>query len=410
VLKSEYQQLIKKIDAQNEPDQKIRLLKKYLTTHVKSEYNDDAENRISQIKLQINSKKFNLILKQADQLITAEKLDDALSLYKQHIAQELNKENKKTINNRIKDVLTLIEKRDFEELTTVSLKGEPNQKIEIFQKYLNTHPNGKNKNQVQALITEMSGEYFIYVEKMLTFYQNHEKWEDCVRLCQSYINTYDNSHSDQLKQLLPKYQENIRNEKIYISLIEKANKQGTNYKAAAQIFKDYLKAYPKSSITKKIKKDINRLNDLISIQNITQATNTIRLKFAAAKGRFFEKHPGVIMDTETGLMWSMLDSDITKPDTCLTYEEGKKYVEALSTGGFTDWRLPTSGELAGIYKTPPTFPINEKKCYWTSESYTGYSDGWQIQVTTFSSENSTQWEIVRKNALECGAVRAVRKP
>ena len=116
------------------------------------------------------------------------------------------------------------------------------------------------------------------------------------------------------------------------------------------------------------------------------------------------------MDTETGLMWSMLDSDITNPDTCLTYDQGKKYVEAMTTGDFTDWRLPSPEELAGIFKTPPAFPVKGKKSYWTSESYTGYSDGWQIQVTTFSSENSTQWEVVKKNALECGVVRAVRKP
>ncbi len=410
VLKSEYQLLVKKVDAQTDPDQKIRLLKKYVTTHNKGEYSVDAKSRISQAELQINSKKFDQVLKQADRLIETENLDDALALYKRHLTQGLHKENKKTVNSRIKDVLALIETRDFEELINVSLKGEPDEKIKIFHKYLETRPNGKNKEQVQALIAEMSGEYFIFVKKMLAFYEQHEKWEECVRLCQNYIDIYDNSNSDQLKQLVPEYQENIRNEKIYISLVEKADKQGTNYNAAVQIFKDYLEAYPKSSITTKIRNNIERLNNSISIQNINRATNAMRLQFAATKGRFIEKTQGIIMDTKTGLMWSMLDSDITNSDTCLTYQQGKKYVKSLTTGGFTDWRLPTPEELSVIFKTSPAFPVSGNKTYWTSESYTGYSDGWQIQVATFSSENSTQWEIVRKNALECGAVRAVRKP
>ncbi len=136
----------------------------------------------------------------------------------------------------------------------------------------------------------------------------------------------------------------------------------------------------------------------------------MRLKVATTKGRFIEKHPGVITDTKTGLMWSLLDSDNTNPDMCLTYEQGKKYVESLSTGGFHDWRLPSPKELAGLFKKAPAFPVIGKKSYWTSESYTGYSDGWQIQVTTFSSEDSSHWEIIQKNALECGVVRAVRKP
>ncbi|MDA3898231.1 MAG: DUF1566 domain-containing protein [Desulfobacteraceae bacterium] len=409
-LKSEYQELIKKTDAQTEPDQKIRLLKKYVSTHDTNKHSDDVKNRIIQIELQTNSKKFNQILKQADQILEEQKLDDALALYNRHLAQGLNKENTKTVSQKVQDILSLIEKRDFEELSTVALKGEPDQKINIFHNYFETHPKGKHKDQVQAFIDEMSGEYFIYAQKKLAFYEKHEKWEECLRICESYIDIYDNSNSDQLKQLMPKYQENIRNEMIYASLIEKTEKQGTNYDVAAQIFKDYLEAYPESSITEKIQQEIKRLDDLNSIQIMNQATNAMRLKFVATKGRFIEKHPGVITDTTTGLMWCMIDSDNAMPDTCLTYEQGKAYIKTLTTGGFTDWRLPSPEELAGIFKTPPAFPVNREKSYWTSESYSGYSDGWQIQVATFSSEDSTLWDIVRKNALECGAVRAVRKP
>ena len=228
--------------------------------------------------------------------------------------------------------------------------------------------------------------YFIYTKKKLRVFEKQENWEDCLLICQSYINIYDNSNSDQLKQLIPKYQENIRNKMIYDSLIEKAEKLDSNYEAAGQIFKDYLEAYPVSSITEKIKQDIIRLDDLNSIQIKNQATNAMRLKFAATKGRFIEKHPGVITDTKTGLMWSMIDSDNATPDTCLTYEQGKEYVETLTTGGFTDWRLPSPGELAEIFQTSPAFPVHGKKSYWTSASYSGYSDGWQIQVATFSSE------------------------
>ena len=111
----------------------------------------------------------------------------------------------------------------------MSLTGDPDQKIEIFQKYLKNHPNGKNREQVQALIDEMSNEYFIYVRKMLSVYAQQEKWEECIRLCQSYIDIYDNSHSDQLKQLLPEYQDNLRDEKIYKNL-------GLNSKILKKIF------------------------------------------------------------------------------------------------------------------------------------------------------------------------------
>jgi len=409
-LKSEYQEVIKKINTQTVPEQKIALLKKYITTHANTEYSVDAQKQISQIKAQISLEKFNNILQTADRLIEANDLDKALALLTQHLEEAGNANQKKEIHQKINHVSELIEKRDFEELTAVSLKGEPDQKIEIFQKYLKNHPNGKNKEQVQALIDEISNEYFIYVNKMLSFYSKQEKWEDCVRLCKSYIDVYDNSHSDQLKQLLPEYQNNIRNEKIFNSLVEKANELGDRYQAAVRIYKEYLAAYPDSSISEKVKKEIDRLNQKISLQNIERATNALRQKLDATQGRFIEKYPGVILDTHTGLMWSMLDSDATEINTCMTYEQGKKYVESLKTGGFKDWRLPSPKELTVLLKTAPAFPVNEKKSYWSSDSYSGYSDGWRTEVTTLSSEDSVHWETVRKNAMECGAVRAVRKP
>jgi hypothetical protein len=123
-----------------------------------------------------------------------------------------------------------------------------------------------------------------------------------------------------------------------------------------------------------------------------------------------EQKTGVARDTKTGLMWCMVDSTIAQPGACLTYEEGKHYVDGLTTGGFSDWRLPTPEELAGIYEQEPVFPAKGKVSYWTSDSYSGYSDGWQTQVTTFSSEDAVHWQKIQKNALECGAVRAVRNP
>lgn len=410
VLKSEYQQVLKQAEAQPAADQKIRQLKKYITTHDKNEYTADAQNRIRQIEVRVNAEKFNNILQAADELIETKDLDKALAFLNQQLEKPGDADQKKAIRQKINQASTLVEKRDYAELTTVSLRGDPDRKIEIFQKYLKNHPNGKNREKVQALIDEISNEYFIYVRKMLSVYAQQEKWEECIRLCQSYIDIYDNSHSDQLRQLLPEYQGNLRDEKIFKNLVEKAERLAPRYQAAVEIYKEYLAAYPESSVADKIKTEINRLNKKISIQNAERATNALRLQLTATGGRFVEKHPGVISDTRTGLMWSLLDSDATKTDACLTYEQGQEYIASLTTGGFTDWRLPTPDELTGILKTSPAYPVNGKKSYWTSDNYSGYSDGWEIQVTTISSQDATHWETVRKNAVECGTAWAVRKP
>ena len=56
---------------------------------------------------------------------------------------------------------------------------------------------------------------------------------------------------------------------------------------------------------------------------------------------------GTITDGN-GLMWAKLDSyaDLNK---CLNWYESEKYVQELTTGGYTNWRMPSTVELYGIY-------------------------------------------------------------
>lgn len=295
-------------------------------------------------------------------------------------------------------------------MTAISLTGNPDQKMELFQKYLADHPEGKNREQVKTLVGEISGEYFIYVNKQLAAYDASEKWEDGFNLCQKYINTYDNSNSDRLKQLVPVYEEKIRSEKIFKGLVQKSNDLGTDYASALQLFKDYLEAYPDTPVAGKIQKETERIAGLLAEQSMDKAAQDMKIQLAKTGGRFAERAVGVVVDTKTGLMWTIMDSAINQTTPCLTFDDGKNYIKNLKTGGFTDWRLPTPAELTGIYSSTPAFPSTGAKSYWTSESYTGYADGWHVMVDTVSTEDSVRWEVVRKDAVECGAVRAVRRP
>ncbi len=53
---------------------------------------------------------------------------------------------------------------------------------------------------------------------------------------------------------------------------------------------------------------------------------------------------GTVKDTKTGLMWAAADNGED-----ITWDGSRKYCEDHRGGGFTDWRMPTQDELAGIY-------------------------------------------------------------
>ncbi len=125
---------------------------------------------------------------------------------------------------------------------------------------------------------------------------------------------------------------------------------------------------------------------------------------AGTKGRFVSVGDSGVMDQRTGLMWSLLDSQ-RELGVCMDYRTATRYVKELRHNGHGDWRLPTSAELAGIYKNKPYFPDSGAEWYWTSEIF---AKGYSYIVNTVSAKQETVFKTVAQDVEACGSVRAVR--
>jgi hypothetical protein len=67
--------------------------------------------------------------------------------------------------------------------------------------------------------------------------------------------------------------------------------------------------------------------------------------YSFAQERFVLSDDGLtVIDMKTGLMWAGTDnrSDVT-------WQAAKNYCSNYSTGGFTDWKMPSDAELMSIY-------------------------------------------------------------
>ena len=103
-------------------------------------------------------------------------------------------------------------------------------------------------------------------------------------------------------------------------------------------------------------------------------------------------------------MWGLLDSQ-REIGACMDHQAAKRYVKELRYNGYDDWRLPTSAELAGIYKNKPYFPASGAEWYWTSEIY---AKGYSYIVNTVSAAQETVFKQFPQDVEACGSVRAVR--
>ena len=91
----------------------------------------------------------------------------------------------------------------------------------------------------------------------------------------------------------------------------------------------------------------------------------------------------VVIDHATHLMWQ---DGVSGQTVTHTWQEAKEYCEALTLGGFTDWRLPTIEELLSIVDSgrsgpsiDPVFQNVVSDLYWSS--------------TTDASNTSRAWAV-----------------
>ena len=89
--------------------------------------------------------------------------------------------------------------------------------------------------------------------------------------------------------------------------------------------------------------------------------------------RFIDNGNGPVTDTKTGLMWARRDNGEN-----INWAEAKAYCENYRGGGYTNWRMPTENELAGLYDKSKSRPVActsyynihvtteliDMNCYW----------------------------------------------
>ena len=124
---------------------------------------------------------------------------------------------------------------------------------------------------------------------------------------------------------------------------------------------------------------MKRLSLILSI--VFLFSSDVYAEKRSTDGRYIDLGKGVIEDTKTGMMWAQIDSYVDLGHS-VNWNEANDYVNELSTGGYSDWRLPTISELktiyepskaskdifGGIVRLDPIFTERGPYSYWSSDT------------------------------------------
>lgn len=401
-----YESLLTAISTAKTPQQKIVILNNYLQSGPGKSYADQARKKMDSLKDSIIFNEFVKLEKTAEEFINAGAFEDAIAACDNF--QKKNPRNEYTQEiEALKTQCNLgIESRRFERMLELTFTMGP-ERIEEYKAFLKQYPKSLYQKKILDLIADMEEELYVFLERQIIERQKSENWQECILLCQKFIDTYPKSkHTDKLKRFQEKCQEKIHASAEFDRLVQQANRHGQDWRSALIVFSDYLRAYPNTLAKDKIEAQIKRLKDLLEAERRSAAAKEITTLLAASESRFIVSN-GTFEDKKTGLTWSLLDSQ-AELNECLAYNEAVSYVDALKTGGHDDWRLASPEEVSGLYKKKPFFPSVSGRWYWTSESIKRYADRWIIDVEVIMPTEAGDLKQVQKESWECGTVRAVR--
>jgi hypothetical protein len=252
----------------------------------------------------------------------------------------------------------------------------------LYKNYLADHPKSAAKHDIISIIESLKSKVSDQKEwQNLKLYAGNSKYRlsDRLRRLEAYIERnnrglYSNSARDLYERLLA---EKIRTDH--------------NQRDVAD--------------TKKEQPQVSQVQTLALLQRVEQASKEFTVQISASGKRYrVDMKNRIFKDEVTGRTWALLDSK-QHFEFCLNYDSALKYVANLYWGGFSDWRLPTSQELASLYKNEPFFPQSHAPWYWTSETY---AKGYHNVANIVTSKHEKRFVRQSTDQNDCGAVRAIR--
>ena len=476
LIKSEYDTLLVQVEKLNSLEEKEIALQEFINSYPKDTNIEKAKNKIEEIRNVIEKQDFQLALNNVKNLtIDSDYEKEATAIYTSYLTKHPDGAYEDEIQDKISEIPSLIDDIDYEKLTEVA-QSDFGKRIETYLAYLSTHPGGRHINAVEELISDTREEYYDYLIRNIALCEQQKQWDRGIELCNRFIDIFKNNyHLDEVVELKTTLQEN----KDYDLLIAHIKRSGRNYWLVRKSYYNFLAKHPDTDKKDEIENELSRIGKKINeirewetvliyskneqyslskriyeLENyisynssgpyvdyakamLTRLRTTnrslkqqqvdkqrsrqraqiqreknriarerikIKTMIKSSGRRYVANNDGTFTDTKTGLTWCLLDSKAAL-NKCLDYKSSQKYVKSLKTGGYRDWRLPYSNELASLYKNEPFFPDKKAKWYWTSEVFT---KGYNKSALIVTSKHEKVYKRREVNLDKCGWLRAVR--
>jgi len=268
-VENEYRQVLAQVIENEEPQEKIDLLHDFIDNHEEGEHSQAAEDLINKIHSAAEQRDFQLIAEQVGQLPIDEFYEQAATeIYDSFLEQYPESNYYNEIQMKISKIPDLIDNVDFKQVQKAAQLDYEN-RIATYLDYLVKHPTGRHKSKVEALIADMSEDYYSHLNKEIARCDQQKNWDRCLLLCDNFLNYFKSHH---LAYEIEDLKAVMEDKKDVVALLERVRSLGKRYADAKKMLKSYLEENPYTTQAGKIKATLSKIQRNLSMSLEWQST------------------------------------------------------------------------------------------------------------------------------------------
>ena len=259
-IKQEYLSVLKQVSAIEDPEDKKVLLHYFISSHDDSAFHNDVREQIRQINDATELQDYEDVMSAVAELAVDRHYENAaIAIYDQFLEKYPESPRYNEVQLKISEIPKMIENIDYSRLTELVQLDYKN-RIEAYLGYLLKHPNGRHRTQVEALIADMSEDYYGHLMREIPQCDQVSNWDRCILLCSNFLKYFKNNYRTTEVKDLKAVMEDKRD---VAKIMHTVQRLGDKYESAKKILTEYLNDNPDSTQVARIKEKIAKLDWII---------------------------------------------------------------------------------------------------------------------------------------------------
>jgi hypothetical protein len=259
-IKKDYSSLISNLDKMNYEDQKISLLKKFISRYPDSEFGNKAQSKLDSILKRSQKESFEIMIEKVEKLPVDDNYQELASRYYENFLQRFpqGQYSDKT-KNLLANIPQIIKKYEFDQIKAIP-DSNPIEKISEIEKFKEKYPDSFS-DDINKIKIKTGDYYFSKLETEIKNVSSLESFENLKEKISSFKTLFPN-HPDNYKT--SRLLRNLEDNKWADALLSSAKNQTSSIEEEKNFLKTYIQKNNNFKLVNAANKRIREIDYILS--------------------------------------------------------------------------------------------------------------------------------------------------